>query len=93
MCSTFKLPLAAIVLRYRESSTRIEIGDAERELAIDGARGTAETTALFVLSGDRGGGPGRERFRARLAWVRIDGDWKIQEFEILEVLERGLLGL
>jgi len=25
--------------------------------------------------------------------VRLDGDWRVQEFEILEVLERGLLGL
>jgi len=85
--------LAGVVMSYRASSARIEIDDAERDLSIDGARGTAETTALFVLSGDRGNGPGRERFRARIAWVRLDGDWRVQEFEILEVLERGLLGL
>jgi hypothetical protein len=85
--------LAAVIMKYRESSGRIAVADSERDLAIDDARGTAETTALFVISGDRGGGPGRERFRARVDWVRIGGEWKIQEFEILEVLERGLLGL
>ena len=83
--------LAAIVQRYRDSSERIEIDDARREIAIDAARGTAESSALFAISGARGGAG--ERFRARIAWVRLDGVWMIQEVEILEVLERGLLGL
>jgi hypothetical protein len=86
--------LAAVIQRYRESSSRIEVGDSGRDTAIDSARGTAETTAVFRLAGERGSGPGTERFRARIAWVKSDGEWRIQEFEILEVLERGgLLGL
>jgi len=86
--------LAAVVQRYREGNTRIEIGDAERAISIDPERGTAETSAVFSLSGGRGVGGGVERFRARIAWVRLDGEWKIHEVEILEVLERGgLLGV
>ena len=83
--------LAAIVQRYRDSSDRISIDDSGRRVAVDAARGTAETSALFAISG--GSGSGSERFRARIAWVRLDGEWKIQEIEILEVLERGALGL
>ncbi|KAB2966398.1 MAG: hypothetical protein F9K18_05670 [Thermoanaerobaculia bacterium] len=84
--------LAAIVMRYRDGSERIEIGDREREVAIDSPRGTAETTAVFAVKGSRGGGPGGETFRARIAWMRTDGVWKVQEFEVLEVLEGSLLG-
>ena len=83
--------LAAIVQRYRDSSERIEIDAARREISIDSARGTAESSADFAVSGGSGGRG--ERFRARIAWVRLDGVWMIQEVEILEVLERGLLGL
>ncbi len=81
--------LAGVIHGYRESSRRIEVRDSGRATTVDSTRGTAETTTVFGLSGERGGGPGTERFRARIAWVKLDGDWKIQEFEILEVLERG----
>lgn len=84
--------LAAIVMRYRDGSQRIEIRDRERAIAVDAARGTAETGAVFVVTGVRGGGPGGERFRARIAWIRVEGAWMVQEFEVLEVLEGSLLG-
>jgi hypothetical protein len=84
--------LAAVVLRYRDGAERIEVGDREREVELDSARGTAATTAVFAVTGVRAGGPGGERFRARVAWIRIDGEWRIQEFEVLEVLEGSLLG-
>lgn len=85
--------LAAIVMRYRDGSERIGIGDRERTVEIDSARGTAATAATFVVTGTRGRGPGGETFRARIAWIRADGEWRIQEFEVLEVLEGSLLGL
>jgi hypothetical protein len=81
--------LAGVVQGYRESSSRIDVHDSGRATTVDSKRGTAETTTVFALAGDRGAGPGTERFRARIAWVELDGEWKIQEFEILEVLERG----
>lgn len=84
---TDRQQLAAIVQRYRDGSERIDVSDSERAFEIDAARGVAESAALFAISGGRGGG--NERFRARVAWARIDGEWKIQELEILEVLEPG----
>jgi hypothetical protein len=86
--------LAAVVQRYRDSARTIDVASGSRETEVDSARGTAETTAVFSISGDRGGGgSGGERFRARIAWSRTEGEWRIQQIEILEVLERGLLGL
>lgn len=79
--------LAGIVQRYRDGSERIEISDSERRFEIDAERGVAESAALFAVAGGAGGGG--ERFRARIAWARIDGEWRIQEFEIVEVLEPG----
>ncbi|MBP1642972.1 MAG: hypothetical protein H6Q03_1641 [Acidobacteria bacterium] len=84
--------LAAVVMRYRDGAERIEVGDSERTIELDPARGTAGTTAVFAVRGERPGGPGGERFRARIAWVRVEGEWRIQEFEVLEVLEGSLLG-
>jgi hypothetical protein len=83
---TDRQQLAAIVQTYRDGSERIDISDSERSFEIDAARGVAESAALFAVSGGRGGG---DRFRARIAWARIDGTWRIQEFEIVEVLEPG----
>lgn len=78
--------LAAIVHRYRATArtVRISTGEAEIELA---ERGTAEMTTVIAVSGDRGAGPGGERFRARFFWVRERGEWRIRELEIVEVLE------
>ena len=48
-------------------------------------------SAIVLITGERGGGPGRERFRVRVAWREDEGIWRIQELEIVEVLEdRGL---
>lgn len=84
---THRQQLAGIVQRYRDGSERIEISDSERRFEIDAERGVAESAALFAVAGGAGGGG--ERFRARIAWARIDGEWRIQEFEIVEVLEPG----
>jgi hypothetical protein len=83
--------LAAVVARYRDSARRIQVSDADREIALFENR-TAEMTAVVQIDGERGSGPGRERFRVRAAWREDDGLWRIQELEIVEVLEdRGLL--
>jgi hypothetical protein len=86
--------LAAAVQAYRSGAERVEIDHGERELELDAGRGVAEMRALFSVSGRGAGGPGAERFRARIAWAKHEGEWMIQEFEVLEVVERGgLLGL
>lgn len=78
--------LAAIVHRYRDGARTIEIADGERELELyDNA--TALLTATVRVAGERAGGPGRERFRVRVAWRGDEGIWRISELEILEVLE------
>ncbi len=81
--------LAAVIQSYRSSAGRIDVASGERSTEIDSERGTAETRATFAVSGERGGGPGGDRFRARIAWVKLEGEWRIQEFEILEIVERG----
>jgi len=79
--------LAAIVASYRGSAERIAVADSGRELVLRPENGTADLTTTVTVDGVRGGVPGRERFRARVAWRRDDGIWRIQEFEILEVLD------
>lgn len=81
--------LAGIVHRYRDRASRIAVSDSDREIERFENR-TAEMTAVVQVDGDRGG-PGRERFRVRVAWREDDGVWRVQELEIVEVLEdRGL---
>jgi hypothetical protein len=79
--------LAAVVAAYREGAERIEVSDSGREIVVHADRGTADLTTTVEVSGKRGGGPGRERFRVRVAWREDAGEWWIQELEILEVLD------
>jgi len=71
---------------YRSSARTVTISASDVDVEI-GPGDTAEMTATVRAAGDRGGGPGVERFRARVFWVKVEGDWKIREFEVLEVLE------
>lgn len=81
---TDRQQLAAIVQRYRDGAAAIRVDAAEREFRIDRALDSAETAARFaVAEGALGRG---ERFRARIVWVRDQGEWWIREFEITEVL-------
>ena len=47
---TDRQQLAAVVQRYREGRSTIDVADAERSIEIDSGRGTAETSAVFSLS-------------------------------------------
>ncbi len=83
--------LAAIVHRYRDRARRIVVSDADRDIELFENR-TAELSAVVQIDGEESGGPGRERFRVRVAWREDEGVWRIQELEIVEVLaDRGLL--
>ena len=79
--------LAGIVASYRASAERIAVADAGRELVLRPQNATAELTTTVTVDGVRDGGPGRERFRLRVAWREDAGVWRIQELEILEVLD------
>ncbi len=78
--------LMAVVDRYRASAERITVSDSEVELKLR-PNATAELTAVVEALGIRPGGPGRERLRLRLAWRKDAGEWRIQELELLEVLD------
>ncbi len=77
---TDRQQLAAVVQRYRDGADTIRIGATGREFRVDPTTGTAESSAHFAVSGQ--GLAGGDRFDARIAWVRIDGEWQIREFEI-----------
>ena len=78
--------LMGIVDRYRGSAETIVVSDSDVEVTLR-ENATAELTAVVEAVGMRPGGPGRERLRLRIAWRKDDGDWLIQELEVLEVLD------
>ncbi len=78
--------LMAIVDRYRESAETISVSDSEVEVTLR-PNATADMTAVVEAVGLRPGGPGRERLRIRVAWREDSGVWRIQELEVLEVLD------
>lgn len=77
--------LAGALDGYRASAERIAASASERELAVR-ENGTADLFATITLRSNGATG-GRERFRARFAWLREEGGWRISEAEILERLE------
>lgn len=78
--------LMGIVDRYRGSAETIAVSDSEVEVTLR-ENATAELTAVVEAVGLRPGGPGRERLRLRLAWRKDEGVWRIQELEVLAVLD------
>lgn len=78
--------LMAIVDRYRASAERISVSDSDVEVQLR-PNATADMTAVVEAVGMRPGGPGRERLRIRVAWREDAGVWRIQELEVLEVLD------
>jgi hypothetical protein len=78
--------LMAIVDRYRESAQTIAVSDSEVEVELR-PNDTADLRAVVEAVGMRPGGPGRERLRLRIAWRQDEGTWRIQELEVLEVLD------
>lgn len=83
--------LMAVVDRYRASAERITVSDSEVDIQLR-PNATADMAAVVEAVGLRPGGPGRERLRIRVAWREDDGVWRIQELEVLEVLDSsGLL--
>lgn len=78
--------LMGVVDRYRGSAQTIAVADSEVEVTLR-PNATADLTAVVEAVGLRPGGPGRERLRLRIAWREDAGEWRIQELEVLEVLD------
>ncbi|MEO8276063.1 MAG: nuclear transport factor 2 family protein [Thermoanaerobaculia bacterium] len=83
---TDRQELMAVVDRYRESAETVRVGASDVLLTVR-ENATAEMSAIVEAVGERAGGPGRERLRLRIAWRKDDGEWRIQELEVLEVLD------
>lgn len=83
--------LAGVVASYRSTVSELRFVVRHRTLELDATRGTAQML-LTLDSISRGeGGPSHESYRFRIAWVRNDGEWWIQEVELLEVGSPGRL--
>jgi hypothetical protein len=78
--------LMGVVDRYRGSAETIAVSDSDVVLALR-PNATADMTAVVEAVGLRPGGPGRERLRLRVAWREDEGEWRIQELEVVEVLD------
>lgn len=83
---TDRQQLVGIVDAYRSRADRVHARGTDRELTLRD-NGTADLFAIVDLDGSFAGGPGSERFRVRLSWLRENGEWRILEAEILERLE------
>ena len=78
--------LMGVLDGYRSNARTVSATSSDLEITLRD-NGTADLYAVIELNGAYGSGPGRERFRLRLAWVKEDGEWRISEGEILERLE------
>lgn len=80
--------LARQYAAYRHGSESIEarFADVEIDLGANERSATVLADAVLTARWD-GGGSGRERYRLRLDYVLVGGDWKIQRLTLLEILE------
>lgn len=73
---------------YRGGYRRIEVGWRDVEIAVAPGERQASATAVAVASGlDAGGLPARDAFRLTFRWQREDGEWRLREVVLVEVLE------
>ncbi len=79
--------LARVVAGYRSSAERIQISASQSSLHLHEVSKTAVLDTVITIDGLRSGSWGRERFRTRLGWRKIDGVWKIEEARVLEVID------
>ncbi len=77
--------LAGTIFRYRAMSERVRIRDSARTLSIRD-NGTAEMTARLDVEGARSSGFGATTFDATIFWVEHEGEWKIREMQLVELV-------
>lgn len=77
--------LARVVAGYRGSVRTLRLVNRQRSVAVDRERGTARMRLRVEAWTDSGGGPSRQSYDFRIAWLKEAGDWLIQEVDLLEV--------
>ncbi|HVS02772.1 MAG TPA: hypothetical protein VMT16_08390 [Thermoanaerobaculia bacterium] len=81
--------LVGAVHRLRSAGTTVAVDFRDVEIEVRRANDTADMGLEATVAIDLGDGEGRESYRGRLQWVEEEGQWLIQQVEILEVLEGG----
>lgn len=84
--------LAAAVLRFRAAGEEITIATRDRELELR-PNETASLHFVATVTLRRPERTSRESYRVRTQWQKDEGDWTINELELLEVLEGTGSGL
>jgi len=77
--------LARVVAGYRASVRTLRLVNRQRSVAVDSERGTARMRLKVEAWSDSGGGPSRQSYDFRIAWLKEAGTWLIQEVDLLEV--------
>ncbi|MBZ0111729.1 MAG: hypothetical protein K8J08_04645 [Thermoanaerobaculia bacterium] len=83
--------LVAGLHRFRGAADAIDVVLAKEELELY-ENGTAWLLFRATVKMERGGlgrRSGHEVYRVNSQWVEIDGDWRVREIEVLEILSEG----
>jgi hypothetical protein len=76
--------------RYRTLASSIRMEVAREELVIDEASRRATMHFVAIFASDRRGGLGRESYLFQLNWVEVEGEWKVDYADLLEVVEGSM---
>jgi len=79
--------LAGAVQQYRAGAARVTMSVTEREIHIDKGAGRATSYVTATFSGGISDFD-RDSYRFQVNWVELDGEWKIEFVDLLEVLAR-----
>ncbi|MEM8962205.1 MAG: nuclear transport factor 2 family protein [Acidobacteriota bacterium] len=71
---------------FRQSREDIRVGFSDTQIELGDPLPTASMTTTATLSASGDGG-GRGVYRLALRWRKVEGDWRIEHLEILEVLD------
>lgn len=82
--------LGQVVMGYRREAKTVRVTFSDSQVEISGE--TAEMQVRAAVSGDVDGQSRRETYRFYFRWLQEDGVWRIEQADLLEVVE-GLEGL
>ncbi len=86
--------LAQIMLGYRQGAESIAVGFANTDVTVlPGHPQSAEMTTEVTVSGRVDGTSRREAYRFSFRWLEEDGQWCIEQADLVEILQgwEGLL--
>ena len=81
--------LMGAVVQLHTGARTVDVDVSDRAFTAGPGGTSAVVTFVGTATVDRGGGPGRERWRVRSLWVLDAGEWKMSELELVERLEGG----